>query len=397
MTAVADTPTPATAHAPPRRGAATAALAWVIALAALGGLIVAIAGWHIGPTVSIARNGIELGASAASARDVEQRGDGIAVSTPDNRVVVLALGVPPFAAADAGVVTIDGQPIPRDAELALLWVRKTDPGVIHEQRLNEEDGYPQPTLLDRSPEWRGEIAWVALGVKRAPQVLVVIRRVRLESVTPRAVAADLWRGWMHFNPWDGRSINVAFGGREEQRLFLVPLAFGAAALAVAFLVLRARRRRVPLSRAWVVVPFVLSWLLLDARWQAHLVHQARDTHALFGGKTLDERHMLMDDAALYRFIQDNRAKLPAEPARIFVTSDLDYFRLRGGYHLYPHNVLAFDWADPGILRPGDYLLLFQKADVRFDAARGELEWPGDRRVRVEALAAGTGQGLFRVR
>jgi len=397
MTVTVEAPAPDTTLAPPRRGIVTAALAWVVALATLVGLAVVVAGWHIGPNTSIARKGMELQPSATSVRNVEPRGEGIAVVTSGDRAVVLALGVPPFSAADAGVVTIEGQPTPPDAELALLWVRKTDPGVIHEQRLNEEDGSPQPTLLDRSQEWRGEIAWVALGIKRAPQVPVVIRRIRLESVTPRAVAVDLWRDWTHFHAWDGRSINVAFGGREEQRWFLVPLAFCAAALAVGFLALRARRGRMRIARAWLVVPFVLSWLLLDARWQAHLFHQAHDTRALFAGKTLDERHMLMDDAALYRFIADNRAKLPAEPARIFVTSDLEYFRLRGGYHLYPHNVLAFDWADPGILRPGDFLLLFQKADVRFEVARGELVWPGDRRVRVEALAAGPGQGLFKVR
>jgi hypothetical protein len=393
----ADIPTTEAAATPPRRGVVIAALAWVIALFALVAAVVVVAGWHIGPSVSIVRKGTELQPNAASARNVEPRGDGIAVKTSENRAVVLALNVPPFAAADAGVVTIDGQPTPADAELALLWVRKTDPGVIHEQRLNEEGGYPQPTLLDRSPEWRGEIVWLGLGIKRAPDVPVVIRRILVESVTPRAVAQDLWRGWMHFSPWDGRSINVSFGGREEQRVFLLPLAFVAAALATGFLVLYARRKRVAVSRAWLVVPFVLSWLLLDARWQSHLVHQARDTRALFGGRTLAQRHMLMDDAALYQFIEANRGRLPAEPARIFVTSDLDYFRLRGGYHLYPHNVLAFDWADPGILRPGDYLLLFQKADVRFDATHAELLWPGDRRVRVEALAASAGMGLFKVR
>lgn len=380
------------------RGSLVAPLStWATALVMLLGIVAVASGLRIGSSVSIVRKGGELVPNAASAGKVEPRGEGIAVLTPDNRPVVLNLNVRPFAAADASVVVIEGQPAPPDAELALLWVRKTDPDTIHEQRLNEQDGYPQPTLLDRSPDWRGEIVWVALGVKRAPEVPVVVRRVRLEPLTMRAVLADLWRGWLHFSPWDGRSINVSFGGREEQRLFLLPLAFGAAALAIAMLAVHARRRRIALPRAWLIVPIIASWLLVDARWQVHLVQQARATRALYAGLSLDERHMRMDDAALYRFIEDNRGKLPDTPARVFATSDLDYFRLRAGYHLYPHNVLAFDWADPAILRPGDYLLLFQKADVRFDVTHGVLIWPGDRRVAVEALAVNPGQGLFRVR
>ena len=379
------------------RGLSTAIVAWVVSLVGLGLMTALGQGMHVGPSTSITRKGSELASVASTARTVELRGEAVAVVTSGHRAAVLNLGVRPFAAASATVVYVDAEPLPRDAELALLWVRKTNPGVIQEQRLNEERGVVRPTLLDRNPEWRGEIASVALGIKRAATVPVVIRQVRLEAGSPRAAAADLWRGWMSYHEWDGRSINVNFGGREEQRLYLLPLSFAAAALAAGFILLRARYRREPASRAWLVVPFALSWLLLDARWQAHLVHQARDTHALFGGKSLAERHLLMDDAALYRFIEDNRSKLPAEPARIFVTSDLEYFRLRGGYHLYPHNVLAFDWADPSILRPGDFLLLFQKADVRYDVGHGELIWPDEQRLRVEALAAAPGQGLFRVR
>jgi hypothetical protein len=123
----------------------------------------------------------------------------------------------------------------------------------------------------------------------------------------------------------------------------------------------------------------------------------RETHAAFAGKTLAERHAAMEHPAFFALVEAAASRLPAGRERVFVTSDFDYFRLRAGYYLYPHNVLAYDWADPSALHPGDYLLMFAKSDVKFDAAKGALEWSGGRFVPARALIAGDGEGLFEIR
>jgi hypothetical protein len=128
-----------------------------------------------------------------------------------------------------------------------------------------------------------------------------------------------------------------------------------------------------------------------------LVQQARATWADFAGRTWEQRHLAMDDGELFRFAQAAIARMPQDPVRVFATSDFEYFRRRAGYHLYPHNVLAYDWADPSVLRPGDYLFLYQKADVRYDTGRRMLLWASGPTLAVTPLIVQRGAGVFVVR
>jgi len=384
---------PAISPVPPR----AALTAWLACLLLLIASLVVTSGWHPDPGAYVTRAGRELVPGSPATVQPRVRGDVIEVAKTDNRPIVLNLGIRPFRTAGSDYVMVDTSPLPVGTELALLWIRRSDPGHVQEQVLKLDRDHVVPTLLDGNPEWRGEITSVAIGIKSPSDTPVLIGEVRLRPESPRVVLADMLRDWKYFGGWDGRSINVAFGGRDEQRIYLPPLVALAAFLVACTMGLVARRRRRRAAVAWIVIPIVASWMLLDLRWQRQLILQAGETRAAFAGKTLAERHATMENPSFFEFVEAALSQLPAKPVRIFATSDFDYFRLRAGYYLYPHNVLAFDWADPGILRSGDYLLMFAKSDVRFDESAAMLVWSDGRRLPARALIKGSGQGLYQIR
>jgi hypothetical protein len=146
--------------------------------------------------------------------------------------------------------------------------------------------------------------------------------------------------------------------------------------------------------------FVCAWLVLDARWTLNLARQVAATAATYAGKDWHERHLAADDGPLFSFIEKVRAKLPATPARVIVVADADYFRGRGAYHLYPHNVY-FDprgntMPAPSSLKSGDYLVVYQRRGVQYDPGQKRLRWDGGEPVGAEMLEAGQGAALFRI-
>ena len=60
-------------------------------------------------------------------------------------------------------------------------------------------------------------------------------------------------------------------------------------------------------------------------------------------------------------------------------------------------MLAYDWADPTILKPGDYVFFYQKNDVRYDSGARELIWKSGPRVPANVVLAQRGAGMFEVR
>ena len=371
----------------------SALAAWLAALVVLIAGI-AISGFTVDSGSTRIRAGRELVPTTASVGMVARQGDAVAIGNTAAKAAILGLDVAPFDAAGSGFVIIDASPLPVGAKVALLWATATDPSTLHEQILKQDGPTLVPTPLAPNSSWDGEIAAVAIGVKNPSGMPLLIRDARLVPSTPRLVLADLIRDWGAFDGWDGRSINVVFGGRDEQRVYLPLLAFVAALLAVGALAIRARRRHARLSAALLIIPFIASWILVDLRWQRQLVLQARESYDRFAGKSIDQRHAAMENPAFYSLVAAAERALPTKPARVFVTSDFEYFRLRAGYYLYPQNVLAFDWADPGVLHRGDYLLMFAKSGIEFDRASGQLAWRDGTRLPARALISAPGEGLY---
>ena len=86
--------------------------------------------------------------------------------------------------------------------------------------------------------------------------------------------------------------------------------------------------------------------------------------------------------------------------RVFVLADADYFRGRAAYHLYPHNV----WFEPyrnvvppaDRLQAGDWIVVYQRRGVQYDAARHSLRWDGGATVPVDLKLVDHGGALFLV-
>jgi hypothetical protein len=345
--------------------------------------------------VALVRTGAQLIPNNANAR---ASGDAMVVANrPDAPLTVLATGTLPLRASDYSRVAIEAEPLPRHVEVALIWVRRDEPGRPHELPLALDGDRIVATALDAHPGWTGEIGLVAVGVKGVGDRPWTVRAFRLEPPGIAGAAGDIVRGWTAFAAWDGRSINVLFGGREEQRAWLPPIVFAATVLSTLVVWWLARRRGVRATPLALALPFLAGWLLLDLRWQDQLLRQAHATWADYAGRTWEQRHLAMDDGELFRFAQAAIARMPQEPVRVFATSDFEYFRRRAGYHLYPHNVLAYDWADPAVLRPGDYLFLYQKADVRYDTGRRMLLWASGPTLPVTPVVVQRGAGVFVVR
>ena len=390
----------AVAAAQPRLTAASvliAFVAWIAAFAALVVAVAAIIGAQPGreDAPPLIRLGRELIPNNANARPVGN--DMVVANRPDAPLVMLATGTLPFRATSYGRFIVDAGPLPPDVEVALIWVRSDAPGRPFEQRLSKDGDRIVPTTLDGNVDWRDDIAFLAVGVKGAMPRPWTLRSVRLEALGVGGIIADIWQGWTALERWDGRSINVVFGGRDEQRVWLPPIAFAASAIAALVVWLVARRRGVSAGTLAFAVPFLIGWLALDVRWQRNLVEQAQMTWSVFAGRDFDDRHLAMEDGDLFRFVQAAAAKLPETPVRLYAMSDFEYFRRRAIYHLLPHNAVAYNWPDPSVMEPGSYLFLYQKADVSYDTGRRMLLWKSGPTLPVTPLLAQRGAGLFLVR
>jgi hypothetical protein len=219
-------------------------------------------------------------------------------------------------------------------------------------------------------------------------------------------ALDLLRDrageWLAFEPWTGTSINVVAGGAGIQDLPLPPFLATAALLAILASLLLLRRS----PRKWafplaIGAVFAAAWTVSDLRWQWNLARQVIETRAQYGGKDWRGKHLAAEDGQLFAFIESVRAKLPATPARVFIVAEAHYFRDRGAFHLYPHNVYFDPYQDTlppaTALRPGDFLVVYHRRGVQYDAAQQRLRFADGSSVGAEMILADRGAALLQIR
>jgi hypothetical protein len=301
------------------------------------------------------------------------------------------------------VVAWSSSGVPDNVEVALLWHNDYAPSRIFNRRLAVEAGRIQPYALQRDPDWNGTIDGLALGIKGAYAQPIVISGVSAKTMTAGDVLGDRVREWLTFEPWSGSSINLIIGGSDVQELplpFLLGMVLLLSALVYAALK-RFRPRWAGAPAALVLAAiFVAGWLIIDARLQLNLARQARVTAQTYAGKSWRDRHLAAEDSMVFAFIEKVRAKLPPPPARVFMVGDEHYFRDRGAYHLYPYNVWFPPWTNTmpasGAMHSGDYLVVFQRGGVQFDAANQSLRWEGNSALRAELVYIEGGAALFRI-
>ena len=330
--------------------------------------------------------------------------EGLVVSAPDaTRTVVVAVSTA-FRARDYPQIAWEASGVPDDVQATLLWYSDIDSTRVFRRTLSVEAGRIVPAAVAQDRGWVGRIGGLALVLQGGFTEPIVLHAADAKSMSAAQVAGDRLSEWLAFEPWNGASINTLTGGADAQDLPL-PI-FLAAVVGIAALVYAGLARWKPhvfgpVLGTGVAMMFVIGWLAIDARWQWNLLRQAGSTYALYAGKAWRERHLAAEDAPLFAFIEEARVKLPAPPARVFMVAGANYFRGRGAYHLYPYNVYFDPWSDtvpaPSAVRSGDYIVVYQRKGVQFDAARQQLRWDALPPLDADLVLGGPGAALFRMR
>jgi len=327
--------------------------------------------------------------------------DALVITAVDPSGLALVTANSDIRSTEFPLVVWTGAQFPEGADVRFLWRTDYAPAKLNSTPVAIAAGHLRPVSMAKNPDWVGRITGVALAVRGPLAGPVRIYGMAMKPGGVTGQLADLGREWFEFEPWSGASINTITGGADVQDLPLPTLVIVAAALAACiWFALAYRRRRTAALPVVLAALFVVAWLVVDAQWMSNLTRQAEETRAQFGGKDLRERHVAMEDGPLYQFIEKARAKLPALPVRVFVVAEAAYFRGRAAYHLYPHNVL-FDPREnsvpPGAsLRPGDFVLVYQRRGVQYNAEDRKLRFEGGEPVAAEPVLVEPGAALFRV-
>jgi len=329
---------------------------------------------------------------------------GLVISAPDaTRTVVISLNTS-FRARDYPLIEWDAAGLPDNVEATMLWYSDIDASRVFRHSLIVDGGRLAPVTLVQDRGWIGRIGGLALVLQGSFAEPIVVPGAAAKPMSATQVLGDRVREWLAFEPWNGASINGLIGGADVQDLPLPALlgaVAGIAALAYAGL---ARWKPLvfgPVLGAGVAAMFVIAWIAVDARWQWNLLRQASVTHAQYADKSWQERHLAAEDGPLFAFIEKVRAKLPDPPARVFMVAAAQYLRNRGAYHLYPYNVYFDPWSDtvppPSAVRPGDFIVVYQRKGIQYDAAQHRLRWDDQTPIGVELVLVDPGAALFRVR
>jgi hypothetical protein len=331
-------------------------------------------------------------------------GDELVVTAPDaSGTVIISLNAQ-FRSSQYPTIAWIGADFPDQARVTMLWNSDYLPGRVNVVPVDIEAGRLRPVQVLGTRRWVGTITGLALTVQGPFAAPLRIRGVVAKPMGALGTLRDRAAEWLVFEGWTGTSINGVVGGADTQDLPLPVLLAAAVTLAgiLAYALARWAPRALGIGvPAAIAIAFALAWLVEDTRWTWNLARQVAETASRYGGKDAHERNLAAEDGALYAFIEKARAVMPAEPVRVFVLADIPYFRGRAAYHLYPHNPYAdVQGAAPApasAMRPGDWILVWQRPGTQYDPAQHKLRWNGQQIVSAEAKLVGDGAALFVVR
>jgi hypothetical protein len=368
---------------------------------ALAYLVVAVPGAWFPHATEKTWGARDLGLVRGSGRAV---GQALEITAADPAGTTLVNLITDFRATDYPAIAWQVSGLAEDADVRLLWRTDVQPDKLNSTPIRVEAGRAVPTVVSGDAHWIGRITGLALALHGTLPQPIIVRGVAAEPMGVAGILRHRLHDWFTFEAWNGASINTIAGGEDYQPLPLPVLLAASVAVAalVVFALLKWRpgvfQRRAPVI---VAALFLVAWALLDARWTWNLVRQERDTATRYAGKSVRDKHLANDDADLYAFVQRARDVLPADPARIFIASDADYFRGRAAYHLYPQRVYfsARGNALPPArdLHPGDWLLVYHQRGIQFDRRAGKVRWDDNQTVNAELKLVEPGAALFVIR
>jgi hypothetical protein len=328
-------------------------------------------------------------------------GNVLVARAPANDVLIVSVPTD-FRARDLSAVAWDLVDVPAGAAVRLLFQSDYTPRRVHNRPLSVEDGRVLPASLAGDTEWLGRITGLAVVVS-VPGATVRVRGVTAKSQGAAQIVRDRSGEWFKLETWTGTSINAVNGGAAAQSLPL-PLVVTVAAL-IALAALAAIRHFAPAgfprgTISIATVLFLLAWAVLDVRWTVNLARQIADTLGRYGGKDATERARAAEDGDLVAFLDKAKALLPAEPQRIVVLAQAHYFRGRAGWHLLPHRALWEPARDlpphAGLLRAGDFVVVWQRPGAQFDLASGRLRFENGVDLPAKLLLSGRDAAVFAI-
>ncbi|MGE5669389.1 MAG: hypothetical protein ACM338_14450 [Betaproteobacteria bacterium] len=308
-----------------------------------------------------------------------------------------------FPATDYAQVRWLAGGVPGGVSAALLWRTDVEPSRLNTLPLMIESGRLAPIDVRSDAHWIGRIKGLALALHGPLANPVTVTGVVARPADALETLRDRVREWTTFGPWDETSINTVVGGADSQGLPLPLLLAAAIALTGGLLFVIARRRLVAPgagTAAAAMVVVLAGWFVLDTRWTLELFRHVRETAQQYAGKDWRDRHLAAEDGALFAFIEKARTMLPTRHVRVFVVADADYFRARAVYHLYPYNawyVPAQNMLPPvDRLHKGDWIVVYQRRGVQYDAAAHRLRWDGGATIGADLKLLDHGGALFQV-
>jgi hypothetical protein len=331
-------------------------------------------------------------------------GDELVITAPDaTGTTIISLNAQ-FRSSQYPTIAWIGADFPEHAKVTMLWKSDYLPDKVNVAPVAVEAGRLRPVQVLGTRRWVGNVTGLALTVQGPLPAPLRIRGVVAKPMGVFGTLRDRAGEWLAFESWTGTSINNVVGGADVQDLPLPLFLAAAAALAsaLAYILARWQPRVLGVGVASAIAgSFLFAWFALDARWTWNLTRQVAETGARYGGKDTRETGLAAEDGALYAFIEKARAVMPQAPARIFVIADTPYFRGRAAYHLYPHNAYAdvLGAAPPPAtaMRPGDWVLVWQRPGIQYDPAQRKLRWDARESVSAQATLVGEGAALFVVR
>lgn len=300
-------------------------------------------------------------------------------------------------------------------ELVFFWRNRGQGEPVHFTELHWR-GEPNAVFrLENDENWGPAIAEFGLNIigdtKNRP---VTIKQLRFSPYTLSNLLDSVWSEWTVHDGWTLSTINTNKAIGANNSIITLTLAVAiwcglAICLYLAWNYLISKRQihingdrhsrlakgRVPGSWVYYVVAvmFLVSWLVLDVKWQQDVWRQLTVTKDLFSGKSHQEQHMVSEDAALYAYAKQLRENvLPIEPVRMLIlhTEWRDLTRLRLMYYLLPHNIYNYNrYPDKKYLNDGDYILVIGAIpEVEYSVRDEVLRWRHGA-VRVTRLDRGS--------
>ena len=317
---------------------------------------------------------------------------------------VLALPTPPLNSDSYPSLYLGFASSPVNLSLLVLWRTAATGEEVHVYRAPADLRNSQWIATREMSGWTGRISSLGLVIFGQPGERITLTDVAVFPTSLMQQLGTLASDWTRFTAWKHHSINFYPGvSSTASSIYPVPVAIAILALGLIFYRLLLSVLGKTACFDWRVVGgiFLVCWISLDLLWQKKLLTQLVQTYDTFYGKDTRDQLAVGLDAELVSFVTEVNQRLASTDARIFVSSADDYLGMRGAYYLYPGNVYwkrnGRELPDLKYLHSGDYVVVIEPSDTRFNSLTQTLLIPENSSLAVEPLLSHPVGKLFRVK